>query len=490
MPSFEAFKAFNVFNSRLSEQKRPWAVKFRSSEGFCTFVVWGSIFTDLLVYSIIVPVIPFRLEQLGYEHPSAMTGWLLVAYALGLVCATPPLAFLAERYWSRRLPLIVSILVLAGSQVLYMEAPYYWLMCFARVLQGISSAGVWVVSFSLLCDTVAEERIGRQLGIVMTGLTMGFLLGPPLGGILHETLGYRAPFILSLAMCTLDLLGRLLVIEKHKAQRWLDAADKESTDTEDAAPTDRAGERSQLSILKVIITLCRSKRAFTAFLNTFISGITFTILEPTLPLRLQDVYGFTSLKVGLIYLAAVVPSVISTVLSGRISDSTGVEWITVIGLLGSIPFWILMAIRGPLALLITSLAFANFFFAATVTPVTSDLASAAKELEGIGYAHVFGAFNFAYSCATVFGPLLGGLIYTHVENGWTVIVTLSAGLLLVSAVASAFGLGKVPLMIRLVRRMNGSSSSSRPISPIALEKAMSTQTSSSTEIASQPETKN
>lgn len=55
MPSFKAFKAFNVFNLRSLEKKRPWAVKFRSSEAFVTFVVWESIFTDLLVYSIIVP---------------------------------------------------------------------------------------------------------------------------------------------------------------------------------------------------------------------------------------------------------------------------------------------------------------------------------------------------------------------------------------------------------------------------------------------------
>lgn len=95
-----------------------------------------------------------------------------------------------------------------------------------------------------------------------------------------------------------------------------------------------------------------------------------------------------------------------------------------------------MTIRGPLALLITSLAFAgepialqkasvsqplcfsDFFLSAAVTPLTADLAAAARELDGIGCtfysyviykvvlmshppdAHVFGAFNFAYSCAS------------------------------------------------------------------------------------------
>lgn len=36
--------------------------------------------TDLLVYSIIIPVVPFRLEHLGYSNVSVLMGWLLFAY--------------------------------------------------------------------------------------------------------------------------------------------------------------------------------------------------------------------------------------------------------------------------------------------------------------------------------------------------------------------------------------------------------------------------
>jgi DHA1 family solute carrier family 18 vesicular amine transporter 1/2 len=38
------------------------------------------ITTDLLVYSIIIPVLPFQLERLSYHQVSALTGWLLFAY--------------------------------------------------------------------------------------------------------------------------------------------------------------------------------------------------------------------------------------------------------------------------------------------------------------------------------------------------------------------------------------------------------------------------
>lgn len=450
-PRLVSFGLYETMRLSFRKNQRPWGLKFRSSVGYVTFVCFMSVFVDLLVYSVLIPVIPFRLEKMGYKSVSALTGWLLVAYSLGLVVATPPLAYFAERYWSRQTPLVLSLLLLIGSQVMFMEAPIYAVMVIARVIQGVSSAVVWVVSFSLLCDTVPESHLGRQLGIVMSGLTLGFLVSPPLGGVLDEKMGYRAPFILGMCVCVVDLVGRLLLIEKDQARKWEtpppEQQVEDGVERPQSIPPQRS--RSQLSVLKVISRLMRSKRAFIAFFNTFIYGITFTLNEPTLPLRLQDVYGFASLKVGIIYLAAVVPSLFSTPIAGWISDKIGVELVTFCSLLLSAPWWVVMAIRGPLALLIASLALADFFLAAVVTPLTADLAAVAREIDGIGYAHVFGAFNFCYAVASSIGPLIGGQIYSHVRNGWTVLMGLSAGMMILAAFASAYGAGERPLLGRI-----------------------------------------
>jgi DHA1 family solute carrier family 18 vesicular amine transporter 1/2 len=56
----------------------------------------------------------------------------------------------SERYQTRRMPLIIGLVVLLGAQVMLMEAPNYWVMCFSRVLQGISSSMVWAVGLALL----------------------------------------------------------------------------------------------------------------------------------------------------------------------------------------------------------------------------------------------------------------------------------------------------------------------------------------------------
>ncbi len=57
---------------------------------------------------------------------------------------------ISEKYNTRSAPLITGVFVLIGSQIMLMEAPVYWLMILARVLQGTGSAMIWVVGPALL----------------------------------------------------------------------------------------------------------------------------------------------------------------------------------------------------------------------------------------------------------------------------------------------------------------------------------------------------
>jgi DHA1 family solute carrier family 18 vesicular amine transporter 1/2 len=57
---------------------------------------------------------------------------------------------ISERYSFRQPPLLFGLLLLIASQIIFMEAPHYWVMVIARVLQGCSATIVWVVGLALL----------------------------------------------------------------------------------------------------------------------------------------------------------------------------------------------------------------------------------------------------------------------------------------------------------------------------------------------------
>ncbi|EJF58463.1 MFS general substrate transporter [Dichomitus squalens LYAD-421 SS1] len=463
--------------AKLARKRPPWALHWRSSMWFITLAVGIGVTTDILVYSMIVPVLPFRLQDLGYADVSGLVGWLLFAYSAAIVISTPFIAYLSERFKNRRVPLLCGLVALIGSQIMLMEAPTYWVMALARVLQGISGSVIWVVGLALVCDTVPEAVVGKQLGFVMIGMSLGFLVGPPVAGALDNRFGFRGPFIFGVIVTSIEFIWRLLIIERKDAVQW-DASLGSLVESSNAArervvaygattearkseertsevPTQTVSEngavvaeaasrvcaalpaatdvefQAQLSILGLLLTLIKSSRAMAPVLLTLAYGVVMTSQEPALPLYLHSAYSFGVSKVGLIYIAAVVPSFISSPLAGWYADHSGTVTSTLICLLCSLPFWILIAFKGNVAYFIAMFAFLNFFVAALVSPITAELAAVTRSLEGVGYGHVYGAFNMAYGVGSAVGPVIGGQLYDHVPRGWMAICLFDAGLVVI-----------------------------------------------------------
>lgn len=130
----------------------------------------GASLTDIAGYSLIVPVIPFRLREMGFEgNIGSQVGWLVSAYAVGLVVSSPFIAVLGEVIGSRRTPLLVSLLFMAGAIILFMETESYTAMIISRVAQGVSGTGIWTLGLALITDSVDEARLGTVLGYTLIG---------------------------------------------------------------------------------------------------------------------------------------------------------------------------------------------------------------------------------------------------------------------------------------------------------------------------------
>ncbi|KAF9229686.1 MFS general substrate transporter [Gyrodon lividus] len=511
--------------------KKPWGLQWRSSIWFITTVVGFGITTDLLVYSIIIPVMPFQLEHLKYHNVSALTGWLLCAYSAGLVLSTIPIAIYSERSTSRRTPLILGLVALLGAQVLLMQAPNYPLMAVARTLQGISSSMVWIVGLALLCDTTPEKKVGRQLGIAMTGLSIGLLVGTPAGGSLYSRFGFRAPFIFGEICTAVDLILRSLVIERDEAMKWgydpsvghkldplatLEAPSSPQQSSgaiaapgsnlprpepisEDSPtfnepkpvitgdlrpPTAHALSTSDVSLvckplplLSVISRLGQSPRAVAALAMSLIYGTVNSMQEPSLPLHLQSIWGYNPDQVGLVYLAALAPALVSSPLAGLLADRKGSDYLTCTCLFLALPWWVVLTLRKSIPLFVVSLAMQSFFVSGVVPPVTAELAAVSRNMQGVGYAHVYGAFNLAFGIGTAVGPILGGQIYGRARHGWTALCCITAALIVLCIVLAFCYTGADPLLAKVMRQYNWSQVSleMRPLkAPSSKEQAAST----------------
>ncbi|WVR08153.1 hypothetical protein IAU60_005199 [Kwoniella sp. DSM 27419] len=472
-----------------NRRKAPRGAKWRSSSWFITSVVTLGVTTDILTYTIVVPVLPYRLQALGYDNISALTSWLLFAYSIGIFICTLPVAYFFHKYPYRRTPLVVAIIVLEVALVLFTVINTYWVMVLSRFIQGASSTIVWSVGFALICENVPEKNVGRQIGFAYSGVSIGSTIAPPIGGALYQHLGWHAPFIFCMIICAIDLILRLFVIEQRHLREWQErheignteaaaTAEKAGTIESDEAvigssqrktkngPTNSPGEEPsgaepvttpevreapvELSPWGVLMTLLSSTRGMTAFWVTFVYGTVLGVLEPTLTLRVQEIWNKDADFVGLVYLAAAAPTFFVGPVVGAVADKYGSEWLILPALALCLPWLPLMILRTSLAGFMVFFALAQVFIAAAAGPAGLEVTMVARKTEGISEIHQFAAMNIAFAISTSIGAIIGGQMYDHLSDGWSAVLWLAFGIIAISLPLPFFFTGNRTAFRRLM----------------------------------------
>lgn len=136
---------------------------------------------------------------------------------------------MADRSPSRQLPFLVGLLIAFASTLLYTFARSPAMLVLGRLLQGCSVSIVFTVGLALLADTVGPDEIGQWIGFVLSGMNMGVMISPFLGGIVYQKAGYYAVCAMGLGVIGLDLLLRLLIIEKKDAKKYREERGEENT---------------------------------------------------------------------------------------------------------------------------------------------------------------------------------------------------------------------------------------------------------------------
>src|SRR5213078_1460628 len=88
---------------------------------------------------------------------------------------------------------------------LYASANGHAMLFAARALQGAAGGMTWTAGLALLAAAFPAGRRGRALGTAMAGMSLGALVGPPVGGVLFDWGGPRLPFLAAAAWTALML---------------------------------------------------------------------------------------------------------------------------------------------------------------------------------------------------------------------------------------------------------------------------------------------
>jgi len=152
---------------KAENSKPPRLLKLRSSNFFIISTVAIAVFTDIFLYSVVVPILPFALEQRAGVAPKDTQRWtaiFLAVYGAALGIGSLVFGYLADKTTSRRMPLLLGLFALGGSTAMLCAGRGLALLLAGRILQGLSASVVWTVGLALLSDTVPKEEIGQAMG--------------------------------------------------------------------------------------------------------------------------------------------------------------------------------------------------------------------------------------------------------------------------------------------------------------------------------------
>lgn len=158
----------------------------------------------VLPFNLFVPSMPSIATELETDFATiniAVAGYAVVTAFTHLIAGT-----LSDRLGRRPVLLVALAIFVIGSIGCCFAGNVYFFLGF-RLLQGSAVAG-FAMSLAMIRDT-AGERMVSQIGYVSSAYAIAPMIGPSIGGILAECLGWRANFA---ALALLGAVGIVLVL--------------------------------------------------------------------------------------------------------------------------------------------------------------------------------------------------------------------------------------------------------------------------------------
>ena len=177
-----------------------------------------TLFLDVMGIGLSNPILPKLINQIVGDVSTAAHyfGALTATYALMLFVFSPIQGALSDQF-GRKPVLLLSLLGTGLSYLGLTLAPTLPWIFTAQILNGLTGASLAVV-FAYIADISSPENRAQYFGLIGTTLSLGWVIGPALGGLL-SIWGLRIPFLIAAIVTILNLLYGLLVIpESHKPE--------------------------------------------------------------------------------------------------------------------------------------------------------------------------------------------------------------------------------------------------------------------------------
>jgi EmrB/QacA subfamily drug resistance transporter len=169
--------------------------------------ILAAISTALFCVQIDYFAMNLALPRMASDLGSTTTDlqWVISVYMLALGAFMAPAGRIGDIFGRRR-TLLFGIALFGIASVFCAIAPSATVVIIFRAVQGLGAALIFPVSVSVLTNTLPAEKASRAIGLAYGIAGLGNAAGPLVGGLLTQTLGWRAVFWLLVPLAAISLV--------------------------------------------------------------------------------------------------------------------------------------------------------------------------------------------------------------------------------------------------------------------------------------------
>ena len=357
------------------------------------YVIFLITFTEVLGFSMVLPLIPFLGLELGLT-PSQI-GLIISVFSICQLFASPITGKLSDYFGRKPLFILSQISTLIGFIFLGFAITAILLVA-ARVIDGLLGSNM-TVSQAYISDITQPKHRTRVYGYSSGVFGAGLIFGPFIGGILSR-INYSVPMFFAAAITMLSIALVIWFLPETIPKK----ANKFSLSLNDVIPVDDVRH------------FLRTQHIRNSLLMFFIYNIAFFIFISNISLLAEAQFNATADQVSFYMVwIGVIRVVIQTVLIARILRFFGEKRVLVTGILSMIVSMVTLAFSTEYLVVFVPLIFLAYGTGVSRPLLTSKLTNSVTQKET---GAILGVNNSLISVAQIITPILGGLIIEYLPS--------------------------------------------------------------------------
>jgi DHA1 family multidrug resistance protein-like MFS transporter len=351
------------------------------------FILSFTLVVVTLGFGLVMPIIPFYMEQLGAGGTEL--GLLVASYAVMRLIFGPVWGSLSDRV-GRRPILAVGVLGYGITMIGFGLATRLWMMFAARILSGVLSSATSPTTMAYISDSTSKEERGGGMGLLGAAAGLGTIFGPALGGLLADR-SLSLPFFIAAALSFLALILILIFLPES-----LQESREGDQPSDQAVLNPRAWWEALFSPVGPLLV------------KAFIATGGMMIFYGVLGLYALERFGYGTDQVGVIFtVLGLVTAVGQGLLVGPLTKRFGDPKVIRFGFLLSGASLLAIPLAGTFPTLLLTIGLFSLCNALLIPAITSLTSKRATMDHGV----TMGLSNSFISLGRIFGPSLGGFAF-------------------------------------------------------------------------------